>query len=159
MKIDSDLMKLYYENLMRINEENKRKEEIKRKKVSLWKNQGYTLVYPDQIGAWDVYVDNRARDVFNGQDIEDALAVMQALEDGVQIKDAIKIFASSENSKAYDKIIAQTVGYFSKQGVKFLKSIYTEVFKEKLDEPFLNFLKQIDLKNQTSLQLLQNVNE
>lgn len=155
MKVSDSILRIYYENLRRIEEENRRREERKQEKVKIWKSKGNALVFPDQVGAWEVYVDNRARDMFDGADIEDALSVMQALEDGVSVTDAVQVFADSRNDRSYDKIIAQTVGYFSKQGVEFLKKIYEDVFKENLGEPFMNFLNQIEHKNQVSLENLQ----
>ena len=154
MGVDSQV-ELEQEYLMMIAKNAAEKELELNKQIYFWKQKGKRLVYPDQFSAWETYVENRARDLFEGKDLDDAILVMDALEKGVKISSITKCFEKTSNAMFYNKIVAQTVGYFSKRGVEFFKSMNETVFKTKIDEPLKNFIKQIEIKNEMSEQKLQ----
>ena len=99
----------------------KRKAEVQAK-VPQWKERGHKLVYPEQEKEWDRCVDIRVSDLYNANELEYALQVMEALDAGKSVEEAIEIAEKYDYSGASWGVMKSVVTNFSKRGPEFYRA-------------------------------------
>lgn len=124
-------------------EEKRRQEAEAEKKIPEWIERGKALVYPEKFENWTAMVEARAKGIFYGEDVEDALVVMEQLEAGVPVEE-IKM---SAGGKTY---IGSTFGSanaiifaFSKRGPEFITKMLDNLSSGEV-------MKITDMKRQNS---------
>ena len=102
-------------------QERKRKEKEKaREMIPEWIERGKKLIEPEKFSEWEKCVEIRARDIYNGKDLEDALEIMKLLDEGGALKEAWNILDKREHSASSYAIIESIIATFSKRGKEFL---------------------------------------
>lgn len=95
-----------------------------------WKQRGEELIYPERKENWHKCVESRANDLYKGTDLVNAIEIMEALENGKTIEDAIKIAEEAGHSGASWSMMMRIVTVFSKQGPAFYRANNKEIQPE-----------------------------
>lgn len=110
-------------NSIRETEEASRKAEAK---IPGWIEMGKTLgIDPALSKDWEKMVKIRAGDIYHGREIDDAIAIMQKINDGATAKDIKEALAEQGHSGASYGMVRSIVETFSPRG----KDIYNEIKK------------------------------
>lgn len=112
-------------------------------KIPEWKKRGEALIYPERKESWYKCVENRASDLYNGNDLVSALEVMEALEQGKTIEEATKIAENAGHSGSSWVMMMKIVTIFSKQGPAFYRSNHKEI-KPEIEK----YLQKIESENE-----------
>ena len=112
-------------------------------KIPGWIEKGKTLIYPERYEEWEKCVNARASDLYQGIDLENALEIMELLENGGTLDEAKKIFDNANHSGFSASMVRSIVLTFSKQGPDF----YRETAFRELSEQEKDKLKEIFLQN------------
>ena len=122
----------------RIAEEKKAEE-----KIPEWIERGKKFIYPQQEEMWKYCVDVRAHDLYHGNDLENALDIMECLDNGGTIEEANKILDDENHSGTSYGITLSIVLSFSKRGPEF----YRAVRGENISERQMKELEKIEKEN------------
>lgn len=102
-------------------EEEQRKEQnkINREKaienIPKWIEEGKKIIFPERYEEWEKIVISCANGIYYGKEIESALVIMNALENGATMEQAKEIFKKNGEGTAVRNVIF----HFSKQGPEF----------------------------------------
>ena len=110
----------------RIAEEKKAEE-----KIPEWIERGKKFIYPQQEEMWKYCVDVRAHDLYHGNDLENALDIMECLDNGGTIEEANKILDDENHSGTSYGITLSIVLSFSKRGPEFYRAVRGADISEK----------------------------
>lgn len=103
-----------------IEEEKERQEREAEKKIPGWIERGKAFVYPEKLEDWTNMVKSRAKGVFHGEDIEDALVVMEKLDAGMPVEE-IREFARGRSYLGNTFGSSNAIVFaFSKRGPEFI---------------------------------------
>lgn len=100
--------------------ENKTKEAINN--IPDWKKRGEGLIYPQRKDNWHKCVESRAKNLYHGLDLVNAIEVMEALEQGKTIEEATKIVNKEKHSACSREMVMNIVTLFSKKGPEFYRA-------------------------------------
>lgn len=89
--------------------------------IDTWVERGNELIYEERQDDWRKCVEVRANDLYNGEDLEAALAIMEALDKGATIEEANELFKKQDHSGASAAMTRNIILHFSKQGPKFYR--------------------------------------
>ena len=89
-------------------------------KIPSWIERGEKLTYRQLKTKWAERVVKKAFDLYNGSDIEDALRIMEALDNGTSIEEANQPLVGTSVYSAAS--VNDMVLHFSKRGVEFFKA-------------------------------------
>lgn len=94
---------------------------IKRAKenIPVWIKEGEALIFPERHKKWKECVKARAADIYHGQDLDMALDIMKALDDGASIEEAQDIFNHQSHSSVTDSFVRNMIFSFSSRGPEF----------------------------------------
>lgn len=94
---------------------------IKRAKenIPVWIKEGEALIFPERHKKWKECVKARAADIYHGQDLDMALDIMKALDDGASIEEAQDIFNHQIHSSVTDSFVRNMIFSFSSRGPEF----------------------------------------
>ena len=125
--------------------EEKRAAEEKKaeEKIPEWIERGKKFIYPQQEEMWKYCVDVRAHDLYHGNDLENALNIMECLDNGGTIEEANKILDDENHSGTSYGITLSIVLSFSKRGPEF----YRAVRGENISERQMKELEKIEKEN------------
>ena len=125
--------------------EEKRAAEEKKaeEKIPEWIERGKKFIYPQQEEMWKYCVDVRAHDLYHGNDLENALDIMECLDNGGTIEEANKILDDENHSGTSYGITLSIVLSFSKRGPEF----YRAVRGENISERQMKELEKIEKEN------------
>ncbi len=123
----------------RVAEEKRRKEseleELKlsaeaKAKIPTWNERGERLIYPENTQEWHKCVESRANDLYYGMELDNALDVMDALEQGKSVKEATEIAESMGHSGMSWNMMMKIVLHFSKRGPEFFRANVNDISAE-----------------------------
>ena len=106
---------------------------IKRAKenIPVWIKEGEALIFPERHKKWKECVKARAADIYHGQDLDMALDIMKALDDGASIEEAQDIFNHQSHSSVTDSFVRNMIFSFSSRGPEFWEATaYGEISPE-----------------------------
>jgi len=106
---------------------------IKRAKenIPVWIKEGEALIFPERHKKWKECVKARAADIYHGQDLDMALDIMKALDDGASIEEAQDIFNHQIHSSVTDSFVRNMIFSFSSRGPEFWEATaYGEISPE-----------------------------
>ena len=122
------------------------KEAQERAKANIpnWIEKGEALIFPERYADWEKCVVARASDLYHGLELDSALEIMTALENGASVEEAKQMFDKQRHSEASRNIVFA----FSSKGPEFWEATaYEEISPEN---------KQIlEAKKQENAQLIQ----
>ena len=122
------------------------KEAQERAKANIpnWIEKGEALIFPERYAEWEKCVVARASDLYHGLELDSALEIMTALENGASVEEAKQMFDKQRHSEASRNIVFA----FSSKGPEFWEATaYEEISPEN---------KQIlEAKKQENAQLIQ----
>ena len=108
------------ESIKRREEENKRKAQ---EKIPEWIEKGNKLIYPERQEEWKKCVEARADDLYCGTDLEDALQIMNLLEQDASMAEIKQVLLDQGHSGFSDGVVKAIVTNFSKNGPRFAREI------------------------------------
>lgn len=88
-------------------------------KSKIYNKEGLKYIYPQMKDRWEYAVGIRLTDLYNGKDLDAALEIMKALDEGKPISDVMYIFNNQDHSGASYGIVKSLVVEFSKRGPEF----------------------------------------
>ncbi|HBP43456.1 MAG TPA: hypothetical protein DD621_02060 [Clostridiales bacterium] len=113
-------------------------------KIPQWIERGNKIIYPERQKYWAKCVEARAKGMYHGQDLEDALKIMESLDSNPDFKEAKKIFCSQDHSGISFGIVSRILFEFSKKGPEFYEMI---VPKMEIDEESQKIINQKKIEN------------
>ena len=126
------------------------KEAQERAKANIpnWIEKGEALIFPERYAEWEKGVVARASDLYHGLELDSALEIMTALENGASMEEAKQIFDKQEHSGMSASMVRSILFAFSSKGPEFLEATtYGEISPE--DKQIL------EAKKQENAQLIQ----
>lgn len=84
-----------------------------------WIAKGQQLIHPERHQNWELCVHNRAHGLYHGLDLDYALEIMQAIENGVSIKEAAEMLDEQGHSGMSNSVIRNILLNFSSKGPEF----------------------------------------
>lgn len=129
-----------------------REEKIAKQKaqdnIPNWIEKGQTLIFPERYAEWEKCVVARAGDLYHGLELDSALEIMQALENGATMEEASKMLDGQGHSGMSASLVRNIIFTFSSKGPEFWEATaYGEISPEN---------KQIlEAKKQENMQLAQ----
>lgn len=90
-------------------------------KIPEWIEKGKKYIYPQRILNWKECVPIRAGDLYHGRDLDNALDIMELLENGGSIEEARQMIESQGHSGASYGIVRSMILTFSKRGPEFVR--------------------------------------
>jgi hypothetical protein len=88
-----------------------------------WIEKGKQLIYPERHQEWEECVIDSASHDFYGADIESALEIMQAIENGTTVEEAGKMYFDQGHLCGVAPSIAEIIFRFSSKGPEFYETI------------------------------------
>ena len=86
-----------------------------------WIERGNEIIYPERQEDWKKCVDTRSRDIYNGEDLDAALVIMEALDKGATNEEVEELFKKQGHSGVSSAMVRNIVLHFSKQGPRFYR--------------------------------------
>lgn len=135
----------------RQNYEREQKEAEERAKANIpnWIEKGQALIFPERYAEWEKCVIARASDLYHGLELDSALEIMTALENGATMEEAKQMLDKQGHSGMSASIVRNILFAFSSKGPEFWEATaYGEISQEN---------KQIlEAKKQENIQLAQS---
>ena len=94
-------------------------------KVPEYIEKGNKLIYPQRKEEWEKCVCTRLSDLYSGMDLDNALQIMEALDNGVTVEEAGKLVDDGHSGMSYG-VTMSIVLTFSKRGVEFCKAMNSD---------------------------------
>lgn len=98
-------------------------EEANDERIDAWIEEGKVLLFPERLDLWAQYVNSRANDECNGEDIDCTLEIIKKLEGGAPLGKAKEALEGRAFSEENQNLIKRAVFEFSRRGPDFW--IYT----------------------------------
>lgn len=138
-------MKEWHENYEK---EQKIAEQKAQENIPNWIARGQALIFPERYEEWEKCVKIRATDLYHGLELDSALEIMQALENGVSMEDASKMLDGQGHSGMSASLVRNILFTFSSKGPEFWEATaYGEISPKN---------KQLlEAKKQENIQLAQ----
>lgn len=121
----------WLKNYEKEQEENKKQAE---RKIPAWIERGNKLIYPQRQETWKDCVDIRAHDLYNGMELDNALDIMECLENGGTIEEANKILEDANHSGMSYSVTLSIIVSFSKRGPEFYRFVTKNLTPEQEGE-------------------------
>ena len=96
-----------------------RKEAEAKAKIPTWIKKGEAFIYPERMEEWTQCVEARASDLYHGRDLDDAIEIMEKLENGASLDEAKELLDSQDHSGTSYEMVRNIIFSFSKQGPEF----------------------------------------
>ncbi len=112
-------------------------------KIPDWIKKGQALIYPQMFDRWETCVSVRAKDIYHGTELDNALEIMSILDrvEGQEGLDQAKQALDNANHSGTSyQITTSIVLDFSKRGPEFYREIYNSKI---LSEEDLELVEQI----------------
>ncbi len=97
---------------------------------------GNTLIYPERQREWEKYVKAN-----NGSELDVAIPVMEALENGASFEEASKIMENTNSIESFAMAMS-IIAKFSKKGVEFFRYVSKDKALDPENEKFLQKISQ-----------------
>lgn len=85
--------------------------------------RGKAIIYPQRLESWKERVEDSVNGLFHGRDVEEALTIMEGLENGMSYDEANEIITKSGHSGGSYTCVMGTIINFSKKGPDFFRHI------------------------------------
>ena len=89
------------------------------KNIPNWIERGKKLIPAEKYKAWERFVKEEAINIYYGSTIEEALEIMEALENNMPIQEVEKLFLNQSHSGTSFSRVKKIVYQFSKRGPEF----------------------------------------
>lgn len=127
----------------------KKQEEIAKQRakenIPSWIKKGQELIFPERYEEWEKCVQARANDLYHGLELDSALEIMQALENGASMEEASKILYNQGHSGMSASLVRNILFSFSSRGPEFWEATaYGEISPE--NKKILEDKKQENMK-------------
>ena len=124
-----DLKKLFamlptYNEEIKRYEENKELEAVALSNTEYWIEEGKKLIFPEKHNEWEEYVNNSARFIYHGSDVDVSLTIMKLLENDSE--NSIAKIILQNYSTDFKLKVMNTIFHFSKNGPDYIENIYYE---------------------------------
>lgn len=129
-----EFLRLQEIELKKYREMYRKKKEEAELKIPMWIERGEKYVYPQKKDLWVHLVNVRAHGIYNGAELDNALAIMECLDNGGTIEKANEILKSEPNSGSSYGITLSIVFTFSKRGPEFYKGVVKHINEEQMKE-------------------------
>lgn len=118
------------------------------KKAEGWFEEGKKYIYPQKTENWQECVYYRASDIYHGWDVENALQIIKALDEGKEMKDVEKLIDEGHSGASFG-MLCRIVLHFSKRGPEFFreKSDGYKYAKGEDKEKYDKMLEEVEAKN------------
>lgn len=129
--------------------EQKEAEERAKANIPNWIEKGQALIFPERYAEWEKCVIARASDFYHGLELDSALEIMTALENGATMEEAKQMLDKQGHSGMSASIVRNILFAFSSKGPEFWEATaYGEISQEN---------KQLlEAKKQENIQLAQS---
>lgn len=129
--------------------EQKEAEERAKANIPNWIEKGQALIFPERYAEWEKCVIARASDLYHGLELDSALEIMTALENGATMEEAKQMLDKQGHSGMSASIVRNILFAFSSKGPEFWEATaYGEISQEN---------KQLlEAKKQENIQLAQS---
>ncbi len=94
-------------------------------KVPVYLEKGDKFIYPQRKEEWEKCVCARLSDLYRGMDLDNALQIMEALDNGVTVEEAGKLIDDGHSGMSYG-VTMSIVLTFSKRGVEFCRANHSD---------------------------------
>ena len=94
----------------------------KHDKIQNWIERGNKIIFPKRHKEWEECVKKRSNSIYNGEELNAALEIMEALENGALIEEAKDLFIKQNHSEISYTIVQKLVYLFSSRGPEFYES-------------------------------------
>ncbi len=103
--------------------ENLRKERLAaiqkaKENIPSWIERGKALIFPERQADWEKCVRTHANSIYNGEDLDAALKVMEVLENGATIEEAKQVLKEQD----FEPAVLQILFLFSSRGPELFES-------------------------------------
>ena len=99
--------------------------------IPSWIEQGKKLIFSERHKEWEKAVIARANDLYHGLELDAALEIMQAIEDGIDMKQVAKMLDGQGHSGMSASLVRNIVFHFSSKGPEFCEATaYGEISPE-----------------------------
>ena len=134
----------------RKNYEREEKEAEQRAKDNIpnWIEKGQALIFPERYAEWEKCVVASASGFYHGLELDSALEIMTALENGASIEEAKQMLDKQEHSGISESIVRNILFMFSSKGPEFWEATAYEKIS-------LENKKILEAKKQENAQLIQ----
>lgn len=96
-----------------------------------WIERGQALIFPERYEDWEQCVQDSAKQLYHGLDLEAALEIMEVLDKGDSIEEAKKILDDQNHSGMSESIVRSIIFHFSSKGPEFYeKTCYGNISPE-----------------------------
>ncbi len=92
------------------------------KMIPDWIEKGKQLIFPERWQEWEKLVYINSANLYLGKTIEFVLEILEALENGVQIEETVKILNQQGNSGASIGLVRNNIFHFSSKGPEFFEA-------------------------------------
>ena len=126
--------------------EEKVAEQRAKENIPSWIEKGKALIFPERYSEWEKCVQVRATDLYHGYELDAALEIMTALENGATMEEAKQIFDKQGRSGMSASVVRSILFSFSSKGPEFWEATaYGEISPENR--------QALEAKKQENLQL------
>ena len=96
--------------------------------IPKWIEIEQTFIHPEKYKDWEECVNVCAINLYHGLELDAALEIMQALENGIAIEDALEILDNQRHSGMSELLVRKIVLLFSRRGSEFwAASVHDEI--------------------------------
>ena len=130
----------------------KKEEQVKNdatKKIPHWIEKGEKYIYPQKLDDWKRCVKTRAKDIYNGLELDSALEAMEALNKGMSFEKVNEIIDGKGHSGKSHSLVMDILIYFSKNGPEFYETISPNKTEEM--RYYVDKQKELNLKFEEEL--------
>ena len=129
--------------------EQKEAEERAKANIPNWIEKGQSLIFPERYAEWEKLVIALSSDLYHELELNSALEIMTALENGATMEEAKQMFGKQRHSGMSASIVRNILFAFSSKGPEFWEATaYGEISQEN---------KQLlEAKKQENIQLAQS---
>lgn len=153
MEVTGYTRKEYYQRRKEFIENYKKEEQIAEQKakenIPNWIERGQALIFPERYEQWKKCVQTCATNVYHGQELDVALDIMTALENGATMEEAKQIFDKECVSEELKLSVRDILFSFSSKGPEFCEATAYLAMSEENKELF-------EAKKQENIQLAEN---
>lgn len=133
-KTKKEFLRIQEIELKKYREMYRKEKEEAELKIPIWIKRGEKYIFPQRKNLWAKCVDIRAHDLYNGKELDNALDIMECLDNGGTIEEANKILENENHSGSSYGITLSIVFTFSKRGPEFYKGVEKHINEEQMKE-------------------------
>ena len=102
-------------------EQERLEKEASKAKKQEWISRGHKLIPEELWSEWERCIDIRIEDIYNGKEIEHALVIMEAYENGKSIDEIYEIVQNQNHSGTSHGMLMSIIKYFYTNSEQFIE--------------------------------------